>query len=93
MPKRDDRFAMRQHLLCHHLQILVQRLSADPELTSNLCFTDTSREPLQEFLSCRLGQRLLSPTIGTSLFRQSNPFPLPLVDQGSFKLGKGTHDG
>src|SRR3954469_21047192 len=73
------------------LQILVERLPADPKLTGHLGLTDTLGNPPAKLCDCRLRKGLFTSPIRAPLFGQGDPFPLALVDECPFKLGKGPH--
>src|SRR4029453_4614942 len=72
-------------------QVLVECLPTNPNLPRDLRFTDASRHPLVQCSDCCLRERLLAPLVCPSLFRQRDPFPLSLMDQGPLELGKAPH--
>ena len=70
---------------------MVHGYTTDPEISRQYGFAVSSIRPPLKFCNLLGSQRPFTPTVGSALFRQSDPFPLTLSDQRPLELSEGTH--
>ena len=74
-------------------EMLVQRLPANPKLLGECHLRLASLSSLPEFDTLLIRQRRATPTVCSSLLRESDPLPLAFTDQGALELCERSHYG
>ncbi len=75
-----------------NFQVLIKVLSTDAEPARKRGFWLAGTSAAAQFDNLVIRKRFLATSVGAALFRQCDPFALPLADQGPLELRECPHD-